>query len=195
MWTEIRRKSFHLLSLIYVVGLIYMPRPRFLLALVALFTMVFAVEWTRLKIESVNALFMRRFGFLFREEERHSFTGVLWMLLGVITAVYLLPPVPLAATAILYLVLGDGVASLIGMRLQGPRWPDSRKRLSGSLACFLVCLLIGIVLLRPIYGWHGIVLGAIAATLLEKGFWRLNDNFVIPAGSALVFMACYGVRP
>jgi dolichol kinase len=104
-------------------------------------------------------------------------------------------PARVGATALLYLVLGDGVASLAGKGLKGPRWFRSDKRISGSVACFLMCAAAGAALLRPDMGWGLILAGAAAATLIEMGPVPLNDNLVIPAGSALVWALLTHARP
>jgi dolichol kinase len=195
MWPEIKRKFFHLMALVYVVGVIYLPRSRFLLLLLAWLVVEVLFEKARHRNVFLNDWIFERFGPLFRPEERGHFSGVFWMILGVLTTGLLLRPVPVVVTVLLYLILGDGVASLVGMRWGGPRWPRSKKTLSGSVACFLVCLLVGATILRPAYDWSGVLAGAVAATLLELVPIRLNDNFLIPAGSSLVMMIFYGLRP
>jgi len=195
MWPEIKRKFFHLAALIYVLGVIYLPRSQFILLLFAWFAVEFVLETARRREIIFNDWLFQRFGGLFRPEERRNFSGIFWMILGVLTTVLLIRSVPVAVTVLLYLILGDGVASLVGMRWSGPHWPGSKKRLSGSLACFLICLVIGVTMLRPAYGWSGVFWGAAAATLLELGVLPINDNFLVPAGSSLVMMACYGLRP
>lgn len=195
MWKEIKRKFFHLTALIYVVGLVYLPRPTYLALLRVLFVLELAFELARVNHQGFNRWFTARYGGMLRDEEKSSFSGVFWMLLGVQTTVALVEPVPLAATALLYLILGDTVASLIGMRLGGPHWPGSKKRLSGSIACFAVCLFIGVVLLSPAYGWPVVVIGALAATFLETLSLQINDNFLIPVGSSLVLITAIKFLP
>ena len=195
VWTEIKRKFFHLAALIYVVGIIYLPRETYLCILVPALAFVVAVESLRLRRPSVNDWFLRRFGGLFRPEESQRFSGMPWLLAGVTATVALAAPVALTVSAVLYLILGDALASLVGIRFGGPHWPGTRKRLSGSLACFTICLFIGAVILRPEYGWHGVVIGALAATAFEAGLVPLDDNFTIPLGSALVLLLCYGIPP
>lgn len=189
MWREIKRKFFHLSALIYVVGIIYLPRRTYLCILAAAFVLVLVVEVARLKRPALNEWFQLRFGGLFRERERDRLSGVSWMLAGVLTTVAMAEPLPIAVAAILYLVLGDAVASLVGIRLGGPHWPGSDKRISGSLACFAVCLVIGAVILREPYGWAAVLVGALAATIFERGVVPVNDNFLIPTGSALTLLA------
>jgi dolichol kinase len=194
MWIEIRRKLFHLIGFIYVIGLVYIPRAEYVGLLTSLVAIIFAMEQTRLRVPAVGAWFERNAGALFREEERHRMSGVFWMADGVWITVVLLKSVPLASTALLYLLLGDAIASLAGKRLQGPRLPRSNKSVAGSAACFFMCLFIGVSLLRPnYYGWTGIVAGAVVATVVEAvPIFRLNDNVTIPVAAALTFLACYG---
>jgi dolichol kinase len=87
------------------------------------------------------------------------------------------------ATAVLclsYGVFGDAAASLVGMR--SGRAP--RKSGQGSVACFLTCCVIGIVLLPhdPVR----VVLGAGAATAFERYSGPIDDNLTIPLGTAIV---------
>jgi len=193
MWNEIRRKIFHLCGLIYVIGLVYIPRPAYPILLTVLVALIFLLEQARLRVPSVRALFFKYGGTLFREHEYHRLSGVFWMAEGVWVTVMLMKSVPLAATAILYLLLGDTMASLAGKRLRGPKWPRSDKSISGSLACFFMCLFVGWALLRPnYYGWDGIVIGALVATIAEALPSRLNDNFTIPAAATLAFLFCFG---
>ena len=195
MWREIKRKFFHLSALIYVVGIIYLPRRTYLCILAAALALVLTVELARLRKPAVNEWFQRRFGGLFREKERERFSGVTWMLAGVLTTVAMVEPVPLASAALLYVVVGDAAASLVGIRLGGRRWAGSDKRISGSAACFAVCLVIGVVILRQPYGWFTAVIGAFAATIFEKGVAPVDDNFLMPVGSGLALLAAVRLAP
>jgi dolichol kinase len=146
------------------------------------------IEFLRLKNDYVRAWFIRTFGSLLREHEENHVSGVVWMTLGALCAALLVPP-PLGATAMLYLIFGDGVASLVGKTAGGPHWPKSPKRVSGSLACFAVCLIIGFFMLQTGYGWPIVFFGALAATIAEFGIANINDNLTIPLVASLVFVA------
>jgi dolichol kinase len=114
------------------------------------------------------------------------------MTAGILSTILILPEPRLSAAAVLFLLLGDGVASLAGMTLGGPHWGSSPRRISGSAACLLVCLITGVVLLRPEFPWNGILIGAVVATVVEGvGIPNLNDNFLIPLTSAIVFFLTY----
>lgn len=195
MWPEIKRKLFHLTALLYVVGIIYLPRRVYVGIIGLALGAVLLIETARLKNPRVHAWFDRVFGNLFREKESHHLSGVPWMLAGVGLSAAIVGPVELAATSILYLILGDAVASLIGMRLGGPRWFGSAKRMSGSAACYAACLLIGQMVLAPTFGWPGVFVGAFAATAIELCPIPVDDNFSIPVGAALVFCLMYRIVP
>ncbi len=190
---ELKRKGFHLTALIYVAGVFFIPRPTYIVVLTAMLAAASITEIFRLRVPAVNDLFFRFFGGIFRDSERDRPSGVLWLLLGVLVAVLVLEPIPLAATALLYIVLGDTAASLVGIGIGGPVWPRSKKTVSGSAACFLVCLAIGTALMPPDYPWGAVVIGAAAATVVEAGFIKINDNFLIPAVSAVVLRITCGL--
>ncbi|MFN0117450.1 MAG: diacylglycerol/polyprenol kinase family protein [Elusimicrobiota bacterium] len=195
MWPEIKRKLFHFTSFIYVLGLVYCPRHIFIIIILLVLLSEIMIEYLRLKNTFFRTLFLKYFGSLIREHEREHFTGVFWMLLGVLLVSVILPPPSLAVCALLYLILGDAIASLVGKRLQGPAWPRSPKKIVGSAACFLLCFFIGYILLRPEYGWSGVIWGAIIATWVEKGIIKLDDNFTIPFFGALTLALCYHIKP
>jgi dolichol kinase len=188
---ELKRKAFHLAALIYILGVVLIPRTIFIEALVAGLIGVTIFETLRLKFLSFNAIAMGLFGGLYREQEKTQFSGVFWLMAGVLVTVLLLRPIPLIVTVLLYVVLGDTAASIAGIGIGGVRWPGSHKTLVGSASCFAVCFVAGAVLLRPAYGWIGIVAGAAVATLFESGVVRVNDNFLIPFTTSITLAFCY----
>jgi dolichol kinase len=191
MKEEFLRKLFHLLALGYVAGALWLPRRTFLAVVLLLLVLDFTFENLRFRVPAFRAWFLKSFGTLIRPGEREKFTAVFWMLLGVLTAALLVQPTPVLVTIYLFVIFGDGVASLVGKGIGGPKWPGSQKSLSGSSACFIVCLLCAALVLRPGYSWVGIVAASAAATLLEFGILPWNDNLAIPLGTALVFLLIY----
>jgi len=185
---ELRRKLFHLLGIFYALGFFVIPHLQYLCLLGFLLIVEFSVEYLRLRNTHVRLWFESWFGSLFRDSERTNISGVFWMVLGVFVAAFLAPFPNMAAAATLYLILGDAAASLVGQKFGGPKWPKSKKTLVGSLACFVVCVVVGWFLLTPYFGWPVVLIGALFATLFEVGLVPINDNFLIPAGSSLVFL-------
>ena len=83
--------------------------------------------------------------------------------------------------SLLYLALGDASAALVGKRI-GKRKIFWEKTLEGSLACFLVCFIIGLFFFKlPLA-----LAGALAAAIIELFPWALNDNFWMPIIAAFV---------
>lgn len=87
----------------------------------------------------------------------------------------------------LWLALGDGITGLV----RYVTLKREKKGWWGSLACFVVCAVIGAVLIHPM--WAGI-LGAATATIAERycgdaegALLHLDDNLVMPiAGLAII---------
>ena len=61
---------------------------------------------------------------------------------------------------------------------------NKRKSLEGSLACFLFCILVAL-LVPHLPLWVGAI-GALVATLVEAAPLPINDNFSVPLVSGLV---------
>ena len=100
-----------------------------------------------------------------------------------------------AITSILYLIVGDMAAALIGVSFGGENvvvklGRDSKKSVEGSLAMFLVCFVIGCtVYAKTELREYAAFVSAAAATLTELWsedyFFGLNDNLTIPVFSAM----------
>lgn len=188
IWPEIGRKLFHLIGLCYVACLVFLPRPVFITLFFFLTLILASSEIFRLCFKPFNAWIVNHCGALIRDHEKTRISGVLWMMLGVLGTAVLLASTSLAAASILYLIIGDAAASVLGKYIGGIKWPGSKKTLVGSAACFLSCVLIGFFVVLPGYGWKGVLVGATAATVFEWGVIPLDDNFTVPIGSALTFL-------
>ena len=184
---ELKRKSFHLLGLVYPLTLHWIGLTDFRILLIVFWVVVVVFEGIRLRASPINDGLFEYFGFLFRDEERTRISGVFWMISGVLFATFALRQPILITAVLLYVVFGDLGASLVGKWARGPSWFGSTKRLSGSAACFVICVAIGMFLLRPEYSWTLILIGASAATAAE-GIQPINDNFSIPVAASLVFL-------
>jgi uncharacterized protein (TIGR00297 family) len=106
---------------------------------------------------------------------------------------------PLAAAAWGILAVGDGMASLVGQTLGGPRLPwNPAKGWAGSLAFVVFGALAAAVLLAwtarlPLdpHAWHagrtlGVAIGlALVCALVESAPTTLDDNLTVPLAAAL----------
>ncbi len=179
---EIKRKLFHLLTLIYVVGYWFLPRKILITGLgITIFTAL-VIEIVRLRHERFNK-FIQWLGILRKKEEYH-FSGLIWTLTGGFFTIYFFEntanPVTknIVIVSLLYAALGDTAAAIFG-RLYG-KIKIGEKTLEGSLACLFVNLVVGYFFLP----WPIFLIGALASTFFEIIHWPLNDNLWLPVLSA-----------
>ena len=94
---------------------------------------------------------------------------------------------PLCSVACtVYLVLGDMTAAIIGISFGRLRLP-SGKSVEGSIAMWVVCLLVGTVVFWPVpLSEYPVVVGATVATLSELWLGGLvDDNLCVSLCGAL----------
>jgi len=176
---EIKRKSFHLLTLIYIIAYAYLSRQTILVAMGVLIFLVVVTEALRLRFPSFNRKLLKVLGGVHRDNEANSVSGLPWTLSGSFFTMLLFPDKSIVLASLLYLALGDASAALVGKRM-GKRKIFWGKTLEGSLACFLVCFMIGLFFFKlPVA-----LAGALAAAIIELFPWALNDNFWMPIISA-----------
>jgi phytol kinase len=179
---EIVRKSLHfLIALVPLLASVNLPATVILLAAGTLFY-AFA-ENARLRgfpIPLVTELTL----IASREQDRHGFVlGPVTLGLGALMSL-LLYPLPAASLAIYALAFGDGIASLAGTMVRGPRIPlFGSKTISGSLACFAAVFYVTLrVTGRPAEALILAVAGAFLEAIPAGNF----DNIVLPVGVGLI---------
>ena len=181
MAQELRRKSIHLLGLVFPILYVFTTRHTAIIAVGALLAIAIGVELLKVLLPAFRGIFNRIFSPMLRSQERRGgFTGATYYLIGSFLCILLFDKT-LAIVCLCFLTLGDLVAALIGKQW-GRIKLFARKSLEGSLACFVVCT--GIALL---IGLHPIVaiVGALVATLIELLPTGVDDNVTIPLISGL----------
>lgn len=193
--TEARRKAIHLsfivLPLQLLLGVLPWPRsPReFRVVFVALTAGAVAVDVLRIHDRRVRTFFRRFFGEMIREHERLSLLGSTYLLLAALIAVEVFP-LPLAAAALGFTVLGDAMGALVGKA-----WGRHRvfnKSLEGALGCLLACLAWAAVVAWVAHvPWTILAAGALAATIVEALPIPLDDNLgiTLAAGYTMKLLA------
>ena len=114
-------------------------------------------------------------------EKQGSLTGSTWVFVGALITIILVPH-PFSLLALFFLAFGDTLAALVGMKF--PFIKIGNKTLSGSLACFIMCLSVGLIFDFEI-SLEIILIGAFTATIVELISIKINDNILIP-----VFSGC-----
>ena len=178
---ELKRKAIHFIGL--SVPVLYWLTSREVTLLLVGIAVVCAlcIEGARLKWEKANNLVFTIVGGYTRSHEEKKVTGATYYAVASFMVILLFSK-EVAISSLLFLTFGDSVAALVGTRYG--RHKIFQKSLEGSTACFLVCSLVGYVLL----GWVGVV-GAFAATIIELLPIPLDDNLRIPLVSGGLMQA------
>jgi len=176
---ELQRKSFHVGMIIVPIWVYFMPHTPALLGLILATFATVAVDLLRLTDRRLRGFFLRLFRSVIRpHEEEHLLGSTHYMIAALLSVVVFDHEIAIAALA--YLVLGDAAAAIIGKRFGRPRfWGKSPQ---GTIACFVVCLLVGLPLLSS--PWL-ILVGAVAATVAEAMPSPLDDNMRVPIFSGI----------
>ncbi len=86
---EIKRKIFHILTLIYVIAFWYLPKTLILSGLLAAIAIVLAGEYIRSKNEKFNVFILKILGGVHRKSEEHKISGLPWTLAGAFLTIFL----------------------------------------------------------------------------------------------------------
>jgi phytol kinase len=179
---EIVRKTLHfLIALVPLLASVNLPATLGLLAAGTLFY-AFA-ESSRLQgffIPLVSDLTL----IASRAKDRNGFVlGPVTLGLGAMLSL-LLYPLPAASLAIYALAFGDGIASLAGAMVRGPRIPRlGAKTISGTLACFFAIFVVTLGVTRqPVEAFILAAAGAFLEAIPAGDF----DNIILPVGVGLI---------
>ena len=178
------RRLWHLVGgSFFPVLALFIPTSALLISLGAMTALFVAWEITRLTFSSINQWMVTHLGVMLKREERFRLTGSTYLLLSSF-AVFVLFDRYVAITSVLFLSIGDFMATVIGEKFGRRR--IFGKSLEGSLACLVSCLLIGLVMSRisPVLVLPVAIAGAISATLVELLPIPIDDNLTIPLFSA-----------
>lgn len=179
---EAPRKAIHLASLVIPLAILHLPLDAVRRALAVVAVALLVADVAKIHQPRARSLFVTFFGPLIRRHEHTGITGSTYMLVSALLATYLFPPAE-AACALVFLVLGDTMAAIVGMAWG--RTPLFGKTLEGFLAGFAASLAGGLFLV-PELPVLAVALGALAAALAEVLPIPVDDNFRIPLVAGLV---------
>ena len=182
---EISRKTIHIFNILIPLFHIYIFKNKMdmIMFLSAMLIFCFFIEILRNKNSFILKFFERYLSFMMRSfEKQGSLTGSTWVFAGALITIILVPQ-PFSLLALFFLAFGDSIAALVGMKF--PLIKIGSKTLSGSLACFIMCLFVGLILNFEV-NLKIILIGAFTATIAELIPIKINDNFLIPVLSGCV---------
>ncbi len=183
---ELKRKLVHVLSIVYIIvysllNELFSKRTA-LLTLVLILIILSFLEFLQMRYNRKIPIFHQ----FYRENERDSFSGSIYLLIGTIIA-FAVFDFNIAVTAILMMFLGDTASALVG-RLGKHRVDGIKVSVEGIIAEFLVNLAVGFIFLNSI---PIIFIMALTATIAEVLLTPIDDNLAVPivagfAGQALL---------
>ena len=182
--SEVSRKIFHLLNIVVPLIHVYLIKDRMEMLIFLSFMLIFCffIEVFRSQYFILHKFFKKYLHFMMREFEKEGeITGATWVFAGSLITIILIPN-PYCIVALFFLAVGDTFAALVGMNY--PLLKIGRKTLSGSIACFVACCIIGLLFSFGL-NTSTIIFGALIATLTELSSMKINDNLSIPIFSGL----------
>jgi len=181
--TEAQRKALHISFIVLPLTLLneWLPGPRgkteWRWSLIALTLVAIAIDVIRIHEHRARRFFIRFFGELIREHERFNLLGSTYLLIAALLAVEMFPQ-RVAAAALGFTILGDGVAALVGRGWGRTRF--FKKSFEGAAGGLAACLGWGAFLAATgMLPWNVVLVGALVASLVELLPIPLDDNLGI----------------
>jgi diacylglycerol kinase (CTP) len=189
---HLQRKFFHVVSVSGILScMLMLPSQLNWTIYFSLGIPLVLLDFSRRFSSKINDLLVQLLAPLLRQRELHHLSGGSYGILG-IGLTYWLYPSHISQLAVLFLAIGDPVASLFGL-LYGRKKIFAQKSWVGSMAAFFTCSLAATVYLTfslstyglSIWAW-GVCLGFIGALaeLIPIGSW--DDNLTQPLVSGFL---------
>ena len=184
---EIRRKIFHLVSLVIPLGYLMLERETTLKAVAIAFVVVITMELARLFNPRFRNKIHPFFSSIMRGAEEKKLSGVTYMLIGAWVTIYLVEK-EIAIIALLLVSISDAAAAIVGTAYGKIHlW---QKTLEGSVAFFTVTGIM--MILASDLSLEQKLVGMITGTLVELLPIPVNDNLSLPIVTALAMQAVGG---
>lgn len=180
------RKLLKLGSLIFPLGLIWLPREPITKVAFALFTGFFVFDLFRFHLPKLNAKYLK-IKTLTKEKELRRLSGYTMFLFSVL-AISQLFEINIAAASLTFFIIGDILAPL-GKRAFLPIKFIREKTVGGAFLIFTFATIAGVFLdsLTPLtLSRELIISGALATAILDQFSFILDDNLLVPIGTAFI---------
>ena len=185
--SEYFRKIIHIFNLVIPFIYLFVLESRFqvLSILVPLTLFSIVIDYLRVRSIVIKNIFNNFLKSMLRIHEIDGkFTGATWVFIGS-TLTILIFPKEIAVISLVYMSLGDAIASLVGRKYGKMKFYN--KTIEGSLAGLIICILSGylIQLTLPLVV---VFSGAFAAMFIELMPISIDDNFSVPLFSGTIMM-------
>lgn len=182
---HIARKLWHVLT-ISIIIIIYhnLSREQAIVAYSVGAVICIGSDLLRQRFKLINRFFVALLGPFMRKHEVNSIAGTTYLVAGTLLVVLIFPK-PIVKLTLMFLAVGDPIASYFGLRYGKDRIVG-KKTLQGSMAAFFACTLIAIFffLSKGVLPERllivSILAGLIAAASELIPIGKLDDNFTFP---------------
>ena len=178
---EVERQFIHIgIGIVFILMLLFLGRIKslFIISIMLLFGMILIHLFLRkIKVPVFN-------WFLTMFERRNVIPGhgSLWYLVGCLFAFALLSNDSYIIAILIILALGDGFATLIGMRGKKKIFYNMNKTYIGTGA-FIVASLPALLFVPPLV----CLIAVLVSAVVESIDFGVDDNFIIPIVCAVIF--------
>lgn len=182
--SKLWRKLWHLAGgALFPVLALFVSREALLITVGAITGIFILWEISRFAFPEINRWTISHLRIVLKREEQFQPTGTTLLLVASLV-VFCLFEKYIAITSLLFIAIGDPVASLVGEKYGKHAVLD--KSLEGSLACLISCLAVGMLMTSwsPSLALPVVAYGAIWATVVEMLSITVDDNFTMPLFSA-----------
>ena len=175
-------------ALAFPLGLLVMPNTIIIILVVVLVGIALLIDAVRLTAPSFNEKYFK-FKTFAREKERKRLSGYSLFLLGTLTVISLFSK-EVAVVSLSFFILGDTFApfsKIIRFLPQKPILGD--KTIAGAIVIFAISFVAGLFLqsLTPLSLPLGMIIaGAAIVAVLDQFSFLLDDNILVPLGSAIL---------
>ena len=181
-----KRAIFHVICVLSIaIAALFISKTLILLLLGVATCIFLAFEFLRLKISFMNNWFLLHFRSLLRETEVSRITGSSYVLIASFIALLAFER-DVAVLALSFMAVGDAIATVVGSRIGKTKFLG--KTIEGNIACLIFCIAVGFVYFHAglDISLLAILIGALAATIIQGITLPINDNLTIPLFSGLV---------
>jgi dolichol kinase len=181
MDSELKRKLFHEIGLLIPISYFFYDKKDAIFGMSILVLVFVFVEFLRLRYNFGNDIIPKVVGKTVRDYEKIDLSAATYFIISSFFTVLLFEKY-VAIAAIIYNSIGDLFSAIIGKNYGKTKYMGGKKSIEGSLACFVSCLLVGLLILNPFMA----ISGALAATFAEGYLIKVNDNLSIPIVSGII---------
>ncbi len=193
---HLARRIWHFCGVMFIFALYQIvPESQRAWTTVSICSTIILIDVSRLYIPAMGRAMFALFRPFMRESERKGFATLTSMMVGLMIIILIFPPV-VVALALLFLAVGDPVASYFGIRF-GKDKLIGEKSVQGTLAAFTACFVLSLIYFYTMNLMQErlfivCLLAALIGAFSELvPIFKLDDNFVFPVVSSVLLTGLF----